>query len=76
MTRKRGNRNWGRLMPPSAFATEFELQVKQLDLTAEMYTSSTALRVWCERNKNRVYIPEWLLEEWRISVDPNRSDAA
>jgi len=25
-----------------------------------------ALRNWCERNKNRCYIPEWLLEEWGI----------
>jgi hypothetical protein len=57
-------------MPPSpALATEFELLVKQLELTVEMYTSSPALRSWCEENKNRVYIPELLLAEWRIAVD-------
>jgi len=28
------------------------------------------------RNKNRCYIPEWLLEEWEIAVYPNLSGAA
>jgi hypothetical protein len=50
-------------------ATEFEMQVAQLQLTAEMYTSSCELRIWCERNKNRVYIPEWLLKDLDIAVD-------
>ena len=69
-TRKRGNPNWGRLIAPApVLATEFELQVTQLQLTAEMYTSSHELRIWCDRNRNRVYIPEWLLEKWDITVD-------
>jgi hypothetical protein len=76
MTRKGGNPNWGRPIPPApAVATEFELQARQLQLTTEMYTSSPALRAWCKRNRNRVYIPEWLLAEWRIDVDPTFSDA-
>ena len=75
--RKRGNPNWGRPIPPvRAFATEFELQVRQLQLTARMYTSSAELYTWCERNRNRLYIPEWLLEEWGITVDLNFSVAA
>ncbi len=57
-------------------ATEFEMRVRQLRLSPEMYAFSHELRNWCERNRNRVYIPEWLLEEWGISVDPNFSDAA
>jgi len=70
MNRKRGNPNWGRPMPPCpALATEFDLLVKQLQLTAEMYTSSAALRAWCKQNKDRVYIPEWLLKELCIAVD-------
>ncbi len=77
MTRKRGNPNWGRpILPAPAVATEFELQVEHLQLTTEMYTSSEALRTWCSQNRNRVYIPEWLLAEWRITVDPTFSDAA
>ena len=69
-TRKRGNPNWGRPIPPApTLATEFELQTRHLQLTPEMYTSSAKLRAWCERNRNRVYIPEWLLEEWGITVD-------
>ena len=77
LTRKRGNPNWGRPIPPApALATEFELQVTQLQLTPEMYTFSRELRIWCERNRNRVYIPEWLLQEWDITVDAIFSGAA
>ena len=69
-TRKRGNPNWGRpIAPLFALPTEFEMRVRQLRLTAGMYTSSVELRAWCEQNRNRVYIPEWLLEEWGITVD-------
>ena len=68
--RKRGNPNWGRPIPPiPALATEFELRTRQLQLTAGMYTASLELRAWCEQNRNRLYIPEWLLEEWGITVD-------
>jgi hypothetical protein len=28
---------------------------------------------WCERNKGRSYIPESLLKQWGILVDPNFS---
>jgi hypothetical protein len=69
-TRKRGNPNWGRPIPPApVLATEFELRVMQLQLTPETYASSRELRIWCEQNRNRVYIPEWLLGEWGITVD-------
>ena len=70
--RKRGNPNWGKPPHPTpAIATEFELQARRLGLTKEAYTASAQLRTWCERNKNRCYIPEWLLAEWGITVDPN-----
>ncbi len=76
-TRKRGNPNWGRPIPPvPALPTEFELRVRQLQLTVEMYTFSLELRAWCEQNRNRVYIPEWLLEEWGITVDAAFSGVA
>ena len=75
--RKRGNPNWGRPIPPTpVLATEFELRVRYLRLTPEMYASSRALHAWCKQNKNRIYIPEWLLAEWHIIVDPKFSDAA
>ena len=78
LRRKRGNPNWGRPMPPAApaLATEFELQVKQLQLTLDMYPSSLELRTWCQQNRNRIYIPEWLLKEWGITVDLGFNDAA
>jgi hypothetical protein len=75
--RKRGNPNWGRPMPPvPALPTEFELQVKKLRLVPETYVYSRELRAWCERNRNRYYIPEWLLDEWDIHVDADISGAA
>jgi hypothetical protein len=75
--RRRGNPNWGRPMPPApALATEFELRVRQLHLTPEMYLSSRELRIWCEKNRNRCYVPEWLLKEWEIPVDSDFSGAA
>ncbi len=77
MTRKRGNPNWGRLIPLApALATAFETQVRQLRLTPDTYLLSDELRGWCERNRNRFYIPEWLLDMWDIPVDPNLSSAA
>jgi hypothetical protein len=52
------------------------MRARQLQLTPEMYASSVKLRTWCERNRNRLYIPEWLLKEWGITVDPGFSGAA
>ena len=52
------------------------MRVSQLRLTAEKYVFSAELRGWCENNRNRFYIPEWLLKAWDITVDPNLSDAA
>ncbi len=70
VNRKRGNPNWGHpILPGPALPTEFDLLVKHLELTAEMYASSAALRAWCKQNKDRVYIPEWLLKELCIAVD-------
>ncbi len=54
----------GRLSPPApVLATEFELRVRHLQLTPEMFTSSIELRTWCEHNRNRYYVQEWLPEE-------------
>ena len=68
--RKRGNANWGKVGPfPPALPTEFEIEVKRLQLTKQMYVRSSELRRWCERNRNRIYVPEWLLNAWGIQVD-------
>jgi hypothetical protein len=53
--------------------TAFEEQVRKLGLTEQTCVASEELRHWCERNKDRCYIPEWLLKQWEISVDPNVS---
>lgn len=58
-------------LPAPVLPTEFELRVKQLQLTPEMYASSRELRLWCQLNRNRCYVPEWLLGEWGITVSSN-----
>jgi len=68
--RRRGNPNWGKPPQPLlALLTEFELQVEKLGLTNAEYVASRELRRWCDRNRNRIYIPEWLLREWGMEVE-------
>ncbi len=68
--RRRGNPNWGRPMQFGiAVPTEFEQLIKRLRLTPPAYGDSVELKRWCERNKNRCYIPEQLLEKWGIEVE-------
>jgi hypothetical protein len=68
--RRRGNPNWSQ--PPQHFPvvpTEFEMQVKRIGLTKPEYIASTELKLWCKRNRNRVYLPEWLLQAWGMEVE-------
>jgi hypothetical protein len=68
--RRRGNPNW--CQPPQRvpiIPTEFEVQVKRIGLTKPEYIASAELKHWCERNRNRVYVPEWLLEAWGMQVE-------
>src|SRR5690349_11447490 len=72
VSKKPINRKWGCGQPMSlgpAGLTEFEQNAHRLGLTLEMYAMSAPLRDWCERNRNRCYVPEWLLKAWKISVD-------
>jgi len=77
MPSRRGNPKWASggqpLQPARGVATEFEIKVKQLGLTKQTCAASKELRSWCESNRNRCYIPEWLLNEWGIPVDPTSS---
>lgn len=74
---KRGNPNWGKpLHYPPAGPTEFDMQVRFLQLTQAQYVDSAELRYWCERHRNQFYVPEWLLEVWRIEVEDTFSGAA
>lgn len=75
--RRRGNPNWG--LPPRRFPvvpTEFEMQVRRIGLTKPEYIASTELKLWCERNRNRIYVPEWLLEAWGMEVESMFSGVA
>jgi len=53
--------------------TAFEAQVQRLGLNEQTCATSEKLKQWCERNKDRCYIPESLLKRWGIQVDPNLS---
>jgi hypothetical protein len=73
MARKRGNPEWGSSKPREVrtFPSEFEIETRRLGLTIETCAASYELRRWCERNKDRCYIPEWLLKDRNIQVNPN-----
>jgi hypothetical protein len=74
--RGRGNPEWGKpLKPLPALLTEFETEVARLRLDKSAYVFSAELRRWCRQNRNRVYVPEWLLAEWNIEVETNWSAA-
>jgi hypothetical protein len=73
----RGNPNWGKPLPPRpALLTQFEIEVERLRLTPTDYVGSIELRRWCEHNRNRVYVPEWLLEHWNMQVEATFTGAA
>ena len=46
------------------------MQVQRLGLAREEYLGSIMLKRWCRCNRNRRYVPEWLLEAWEIEVEP------
>ena len=74
---KHGNRNWGKpLLPIPALLTEFDIEVARLRLKRQDYVASVPLKRWCDRNRNRVYVPEWLLVEWGMKVETDFGRAA
>jgi len=74
MPRNSKGPNWASGRPPEnrpAAPTGFEEQLQKLGLNEQTCEASRELKQWCERNKDRCYIPEWLLKRWRMLVDPN-----
>lgn len=68
--------NWASGRPQEnrpAVATGFEEQVLKLGLNEQTCEGSRELKRWCERNKDRCYIPEWLLKRWGMFVDSDLS---
>jgi hypothetical protein len=70
---ERGNPNWGQPIVQClpAAPSEFEVVAERLKLSPKQYIGSLDLRAWCVKNRNRCYIPEWLLEAWQIEIDSN-----
>jgi hypothetical protein len=70
MNRKHGNwaSGWAAAVPPAGHSA-FETRVRELRLTPSTYAQSQMLRDWCEDNRNKCYIPEWLLKAWGITVN-------
>lgn len=70
--RRRGNPEWEKSFnPATVLVTEFDAQATRLRLTKEEYVASAELKRWCDQNRNRVYVPEWLLAEWEMHVELN-----
>lgn len=68
--RGRGNPNWGKpITALPVILTQFEMQVERLGLSSAQYVASPQLKRWCEHNRNRCYVPEWLLKAWGIEVE-------
>jgi len=67
------NSRWssGNPSPLSNLPSEFETFANQLGLTEQNYADSRQLRAWCQENRNRCYVPEWLLKKWGIGVSDN-----
>jgi hypothetical protein len=49
--------------------TSFEKVVKELRLSPEEYTQSSALKEWVRRNKDEKYVPSDLLKAWGFADD-------
>ena len=76
MARKSESANWASgivMHVRSTMPTEFEKRMRELRLTKETCSASDELRRWCTDNRNRCYVPEWLLKTWGISVDTDPS---
>jgi len=68
---RRGNPNWGKLVPFGPVVptvTSFEEAVKELELRPDQYVHSTRLREWARRNRNSKFIPESLLQAWGFDI--------
>jgi hypothetical protein len=70
MPRRRGNPNWGKpeIGPVAVVPSQFEMLAKKLGLLPDEYAGSKELREWACRNRNERYVPETLLNEWRLEV--------
>jgi hypothetical protein len=71
MSRRSESSGWSGGLPPAvppSMPTAFEIRAGELSLTALTYSESPELRRWCHVNRNKCYIPEWLLKEWGITV--------
>jgi uncharacterized protein YecA (UPF0149 family) len=72
MPKRRGQPSWGSGGPlklPPAGQSELEQYARKLSLSEQDCANSTELRTWCSANRNRCYIPEWLLKEWNMCVE-------
>ncbi len=71
MSGRYGNSGWSSGQPAAvspALPSAFETRASELGLTAPTYAESRELRRWCQDNRNKCYIPEWLLKTWGITV--------
>lgn len=63
---RRMNRRHGNWAVPTTMTTAFETRARELNLIAATYFDSEDLPRWCEDNREKCYIPEWLLKAWGL----------
>lgn len=70
MPKRKGNDRWsqglGAEVEP-AVPPEFERVATRLKLAPDQYQTSPQLREWVEKNWRQKFVPERLLQVWRLS---------
>ena len=52
--------------------TEFEQLASRLKLDAKAWAESKQLREWAQENRHKKYVPEWLLKQWNLELNPEQ----
>jgi hypothetical protein len=52
--------------------TEFEKMLEKLGLAEKECTESPGMKAWCKTHKNTHFIPEWILQHFKLEVSHDR----
>jgi hypothetical protein len=72
VSKRHGNRNWGKPQPAIAARTpitSFEEIVRKLRLRPPHYLRSQELKDWVPKNMHRKYVTLDLLDAWDLEAD-------
>ena len=54
--------------PNNPKVTRFDKEVKRLRLKPAQFETSVALKRWVRKNRSRRFVPEYLLNHWKLDV--------